>query len=82
MADEEDSFTPGQLQSLLWHVCAHGPVAALQKLIEKHGLSPDVVSGGGESPLIIAVRHGATDVVRALLKYRPALGLKLSLIHI
>lgn len=67
------SFSASQLESLFWHVCANGPVAAVQKLISVHGLSVDRLNKHGETPLIVAVRSGATDVVRALLKHRPRL---------
>eukprot|EP00750_Incisomonas_marina_P021277 INCI4257.1.p1 GENE.INCI4257.1~~INCI4257.1.p1 ORF type:complete len:220 (-),score=35.42 INCI4257.1:267-926(-) len=67
------SFSTSQLESLFWHVCANGPVAAVQKLILVHGLSVDRLNKYGETPLIVAVRSGATDVVRALLKHRPRL---------
>jgi len=48
----------------------HGKTGALVKLLES-GVSPDVVDGNGNTPLILAVREGHADTVEALLRFRP-----------
>ena len=73
-----EAFSESQLQQLLWHVCKCGPVAALNKLVEVHGVCLDITNDDSETPLIVGVRNGATDVVRALLRHGPRLDIRAS----
>jgi len=71
--EEVGQFSQDQLQSLLWHVCEKGPVAALQKLLDVHKLPLDLLNTNGQTPLMVAVQSGPNDIVRAILKRRPDL---------